>query len=111
MVVRTLISASAALIATAAAQAQESEAPTTVVSFQAHELADPETRSVLRDRLEREIRAVCNTRGHRTLAAFTREKQCERNARENVEMQLGYPIAELAPRSSDRMLAEVVDNR
>ena len=71
MVVRTLISASAALIATAAAQAQESEAPTTVVSFQTHELAAPDNRSALRDRLEREIRAVCNTRGHRTLAAFT----------------------------------------
>lgn len=108
MIVRTLISASAALVATAAAQAQDSEAPTTIVSFQAHELADPQNRLALHDRIEREIRAICNTRGHRTLAAFTREKQCERNARANVEMQLGYPIADLAPHSSDRMLAETL---
>lgn len=106
MVVRTLLCASAALFATAAAQAQTDDAPSTIISFQPHDLTSAESRIALRNRIEREIRAICNTRGQRTLAAFTREKQCERNARANVEMQLGYTMAELAPRSSADLLAE-----
>jgi|GEM_PF-3448571 len=102
MVIRTLVSVSALLAAGSAASAQE-EVRTAVVTVRAFELTEPDARRSLRMRLERAVESVCATPGRRDAASFRERRQCQDDAMEGVEEQLGYRLAELD--NPDRQLA------